>query len=124
RAEFRHVLAYLLKKTHGRGSLLEFGCAYGFFLREASKHFAGVEGIELSADAARHCMAAGLKVAAGAVDHTTLGGPYDVAVGLDVIEHLPDPQETVRLVGARLKPRGCACADNRRLGLGDGARHG
>jgi len=106
RTEFQNVLAYLLKKTHGRASLLEFGCAYGFFLQEAARHFTEVEGIELSADAARYCQALGLKVAAGAVDDTTLRGPYDVAVGLDVIEHVPDPQDTVRLIAARLKPGG------------------
>jgi 2-polyprenyl-3-methyl-5-hydroxy-6-metoxy-1,4-benzoquinol methylase len=106
RAEFQQVLTYLLKKTQGRAALLEFGSAYGFFLREAARHFAEAEGIELSADAARYCKEQGLKVAQGMVDDTTLGGPYDVAVGLDVIEHLSDPQETVRLVAARLKPGG------------------
>src|SRR5262245_44545257 len=35
RTEVQNVLAYLLKKAHGRASLMEFGCAYGFFLQEA-----------------------------------------------------------------------------------------
>lgn len=106
RLEFQDALHHVLKRTPQRENLLEFGCAYGFFLDEAARHFRQVEGIEFSADAARVCQTRGLKVTTGVVDETTLRGPYDAAVGLDVIEHIPEPQEVVRLIGQRLKPGG------------------
>jgi len=104
RAEFRQTVDYLLAQVPARNRLLEFGCAYGFLLQEARPHFAYVEGIELSADAVRVCQAKGLNVTAGVVDATTLHGPYQAVVGLDVIEHVPEPQETVRLLGAHMEP--------------------
>jgi SAM-dependent methyltransferase len=104
RAEFRQTLRDLLRLHPRRGRLLEFGCAYGFFLEEAKSHFDQVQGIEISADAVRFCQARGLDVRAGAVDHTTLNGFYDVAVGLDVIEHVLDPQATVRMIASHMHP--------------------
>ena len=44
--------------TPARGGLLEFGCAYGFFLQEARAHFADVHGVDVSADAAAFCRSA------------------------------------------------------------------
>jgi len=103
RAEFRRTIDYLLPLTSGRNRLLEFGCAYGFLLQEAQPHFEHVEGIELSADAVRACRAKGLQVTAGVVDDTTLHGPYQAVIGLDVIEHVPEPHETVRLLGTHME---------------------
>jgi len=106
RREFRHTLTRDLARFHGRQTLLEFGCAYGFFLSEAAPFFERVEGIELCAEAVQFCQARGLNVVRGVVDPRTLRGPYDVAVGLDVIEHIPEPQEAVKLVADRLNPGG------------------
>jgi SAM-dependent methyltransferase len=106
RAEFRHILRYLLSLNPRRGRLLEFGCAYGFFLEEAKLHFESVQGIEISEDAVRFCHARGLDVRAGAVDHSTLNGCYDVAVGLDVIEHVLEPHETLRMIASHMNPGG------------------
>jgi SAM-dependent methyltransferase len=83
------------------------GCAYGFFLQEAKPWF-DVAGIEIAADAAAHCRAAGLAVHAGIADEAMLQrlGSFDVIVMLDVVEHLPDPHGTLRLLGAHLRPGG------------------
>src|SRR6185503_12980899 len=40
REEFRRTVDFILGATPARGALLEFGCAYGFFLQEARAHFA------------------------------------------------------------------------------------
>jgi 2-polyprenyl-3-methyl-5-hydroxy-6-metoxy-1,4-benzoquinol methylase len=106
RLEFRHALADLLQLGVGRERLLEFGCAYGFFLDEAKPYFQNVHGIEISAAAAAACRARGLDVACGEVDGSTLNGPYDVAVGLDVIEHVPDPFETLKAIGSHMRAGG------------------
>lgn len=106
RLEFRHTLGHLRRLSFGAGTLLEFGCAYGFFLTEAAPFFQRVEGIELCAEAVEFCHARGMNVTRGVVDPSTLRGPYDAAVGLDVIEHIPEPQEAVRMIAERMNPGG------------------
>ncbi len=106
RREFARTVAFI-RQRHGGGRLLEVGCAYGYFLQEARPYF-NVVGIELAADAAAHCRTAGLAVHQGVADEATLGriGSFDVIVLLDVIEHLPDPQETLTLLARHLAPGG------------------
>jgi len=106
RLEFRHTLEHLKTLVPRTSRLLEFGCAYGFFLSEASTVFDSVQGIELSADAVAFCVARGLDVITGVVDESTLVGVYDAVVGLDVIEHVPEPHTLVRAVSDHLRPGG------------------
>src|SRR5882757_8493148 len=46
RREFARSVDFI-RNFHGNGKLLELGCAYGFFLKEAARHFE-VAGIELA----------------------------------------------------------------------------
>lgn len=108
RAEFARVVDVLKQHCRSGGRLLEVGSAYGFFLKEAQSSF-DVHGIELAKDAVDACHRAGLRnVQQGVVDEDTLArvGPVDAVVMLDVIEHLPDPFETLRLCNKILKPGG------------------
>ena len=70
-------------------------------------------GIELAADAAAHCRSHGLHVLQGMADEAILEnvGRADVIVLLDVIEHLPQPRETLDLCA--IIARGC-CGDRLR----------
>lgn len=106
RREFSGTVEFI-RQFRPSGKLIELGCAYGFFLQEAKPYFE-VAGIELAAEAAAHCRAQGLKVVTGVADEPTLSalGSADVFVLLDVIEHLPDPYETLRLCVERLNPGG------------------
>ena len=105
RPEFARSVAYLRRFLPG-GRLVEVGCAYGFFLKEAAKHF-DATGIELAEDAARACRAAGLSVlSAGAEDGLGKIGPADAVVMLDVIEHLPNPRAALKAASDALRPGG------------------
>jgi len=89
---FRRRLRDLLRWKQG-GRLLEIGAAHGFFLDLARRHFE-VVGVEINPQAAAHARSRGLRVFSGdllSVDAAELGGPLDVAVMLDVIEHLERP---------------------------------
>jgi SAM-dependent methyltransferase len=106
RREFAHTVEFI-GRYRAAGKLLDVGCAYGFFLQEA-KPFFDVAGIELAQDAVAHCRRNALNVLAGVADATNLGrlGQIDVVTLLDVIEHLPNPRDTLRLCAHRLNPGG------------------
>ena len=106
RREFARAVE-LIRRHCRRGRLLEIGCAYGFFLQEA-KPFFQVGGLELAEDAAAYCRREGLDVVTGMADASNLArfGQQDVIVMLDVIEHLPDPRETLALCAHHLNAGG------------------
>lgn len=106
RREFARSVDFI-RSYRRDGKLLELGAAYGFFLKEAARYF-DVSGIELAADAAEHGRRAGFNVVQGMADEATLRqfGHVDVIVLFDVIEHLPDPRETLALCHRQLNPGG------------------
>ena len=106
RKEFRRVLARLAA-FRSSGKLLEIGCAYGFFLLEAREKFE-VCGLDVSAEAVEFCRKRGLSVECGPLteDFVARYGPFDVVVMLDVIEHLPEPEETLIRIQRSLREGG------------------
>ena len=107
RAEAERALADLFRHGPREGKLVEVGCAYGYFLAEASKHF-DATGIEICEAAASRARAQGLSVDVGAVTAAWLAdkGPVDAVAMLDVIEHLPNPAQTLALLRDRMRPGG------------------
>ena len=106
RREFARTVDFI-RRRKSAGRLLDVGCAFGFFLQEARRHFE-VLGIEISDDAARYARQQGLHVLTGIAGEATLArlGTMDVVVLLDVIEHLPAPHETLSLCTKHLNPGG------------------
>jgi SAM-dependent methyltransferase len=106
RREFTRSVTFI-RSYRSNGKLLELGCAYGFFLMEAARHF-DVAGIELAAEAVDHGRRAGLNILSGLANETNLRqiGCVDVIVLFDVIEHLPEPRETLALCYQYLNPGG------------------
>ena len=70
RREFAGTVDFI-RGLRRSGKLLEVGCAYGFFLQEAVRHFE-VAGIELAGDAAAYCRRKGLHVLQGVATKPTL----------------------------------------------------
>jgi SAM-dependent methyltransferase len=106
RREFAKTVDFI-RTYRASGRLLEIGCAYGFFLQEATRYF-DVAGIEIVEGAAAFCRQHGLCVLTGTVDECGLErfGTMDVIVLLDVIEHLPSPHVTLALCARYLSPGG------------------
>jgi len=106
RREFAGSVKFI-RRFRPNGKLVEIGCAYGFFLKEAESCF-DVAGIELADEAAAHARRSGLNVLSGLVDNENMCviGPADVIVLFDVIEHLPNPHATLALCERYLKPGG------------------
>jgi SAM-dependent methyltransferase len=91
-----------------RGRLLQVGCGYGLLLDEARRRGYDVEGVELSADAARHArVELGLPIEEASIEEATLAGaPYDAILLVDVLEHLEDPIAVLRRLRPLLADRG------------------
>ncbi len=106
RAEFRTVLDRV-RQLVPSGTLIEIGAAYGFFLLEARDHYQ-VHGVEIADEAAEFARERGLDVRTGGLTRSILEeiGPIDVAVMLDVIEHLEDPKAALELCSEFLRPGG------------------
>ncbi|VVE06403.1 Ubiquinone biosynthesis O-methyltransferase [Pandoraea horticolens] len=108
RHDFSKIVSVLKGYNPHGGTLLELGCAYGFFLNVAREHF-DVYGIEICEDAVHACNARGLaNVKHGSAQPQELQAMPrpDTAVLLDVIEHLETPQTVIETVARQLKPGG------------------
>jgi 2-polyprenyl-3-methyl-5-hydroxy-6-metoxy-1,4-benzoquinol methylase len=102
---FQRRLKLLEKRSPNLGKILDVGCAAGFFLEEAQRRGWNVRGIELSADMAREAeklLRSQVYTALAAVPDQD----FDAITLWEVIEHLPDPVDTLCQLRTRLKPGG------------------
>jgi SAM-dependent methyltransferase len=109
RREFKKSVDLIRGVTgHQAGlKLLELGSAYGFFLDEASRYFE-CRGIEVSLPAAEHSRRRGHRVVDGILTERVASeiGGVDIVAMFDVVEHLPDPVATFRLIDRCLNDNG------------------
>lgn len=99
-----------LKSIKPSGRLLDMGCGRGYFLQHARSYGYEVEGIEISAMAAKYAQAQfGLAVrmadlqVPGALDGSK---PYDIITLWHVLEHFREPLLILRKLGKCLSPEG------------------
>ncbi len=98
-----------VRRYRDGGTLLDVGCGTGGFLNELRQDSGWqVEGVDLNAQATAYArQALGLTVHQG--DLGTLDLPpqsFDVVTMWDVIEHVPDPLDTLKVIARLLKPGG------------------
>jgi 2-polyprenyl-3-methyl-5-hydroxy-6-metoxy-1,4-benzoquinol methylase len=108
RRTFAGVLDLAAEFAPPPGSLLDIGPNIGTCLALARDRGWDAYGIEINAEAADYCRRErGLNVRAGVLDADTYPrNSFDVVLMGDVIEHLPDPRATMRIVQGILKPGG------------------
>lgn len=106
--EFANLVKFIRETGPKNGKLLEIGSAYGFFLQKAREYY-DVYGVEIVAEAAEYCHKTGLSGVKHGVLETAdvdLLDSIDVAVMLDVIEHIDNLEETFGLLASNLNPGG------------------
>lgn len=108
RRSFAEVLDRAQALVGGTGDLMDVGTNVGTCLALARERGWRGRGIELNAEAARHCREVrGLDVHTGTLDDAPFApGSFDAVLMGDVIEHLGDPLGAVRQVTALLRPGG------------------
>jgi len=87
-------------------SVFEIGCAYGYFLEVAARHWSA-SGIEVSDHAVREAQRLGVRCVLG--DYASADAPHpapDIVCLWDTIEHLADPRGVLAKVAAEIAPGG------------------
>lgn len=92
------------------GRCLDVGASAGFFMKTAADHGWDAHGIELSSDTSQLARERfGVDVSSTRLEEADFEpGSFDLVTLWDVIEHVPDPQDTMRRVAALLRPGGIA----------------
>jgi SAM-dependent methyltransferase len=106
RQRYRELLD-TLEPFRGVGRLLDMGSGAGYFLEEAARRGWDAHGTEFSGTALDMSRAKGLNVVQAPITEETFpAGHFDVITAFEVVEHLRDPQEELRLIRRMLRPGG------------------
>jgi 2-polyprenyl-3-methyl-5-hydroxy-6-metoxy-1,4-benzoquinol methylase len=95
-AQFR---AFVDRFSLSGRTMIEIGCGRGDYLAMLRDAGVNASGLEHAAASVAACRAAGLAVSQGFVgtaDAVIAGGPFDAFAIFNVLEHLPDPNATLR----------------------------
>ena len=98
----------VIKRAGRSGRVLDIGCATGIFLEGMKERGWQPEGVELSEFAANYARERfNLPVFTGTLEEAAFpGDQFDLVTMWDVIEHVPDPGDTLAEVQRILKPGG------------------
>lgn len=103
---FKALMDALRTLKPNGGSLLDVGCAHGWFLEAASEQF-DVLGLEPDEAVYKATKSRGLNVRLGYFPlQLNDGETFDIIIFNDVFEHIPDSRATLEACYARLNPGG------------------
>ncbi len=108
----------IIERIKPTGKLLDIGAAYGEFLRRAARRERwDLSGVEIDPEAARQAgIAAKADVRNGRIEEQTFNRHYfDIITAFELIEHLPDPRNTIIQIYEWLKPEGIFCVSTPNL---------
>lgn len=107
RRRYSDALAWIESLVTGR-RLLEVGCGNGHFLEVAAHRGWSVKGIELSRAHVDRARSQGLDVVYGDLRDDVIPSDerFDVAVAIEVLEHLEHPRPFLDALGDRILPGG------------------
>jgi len=96
---------------NNRRTILDIGSGPGFFLLHGKRRGWHTLGLEPSKQAAEHAKGLGLKIIEEFMDHSLTNklGKFDVIHMREVLEHVPDPIDTLRITYTLLKPGSLLC---------------
>ena len=113
---YRRKVDLIIDRLDPGQRVLDIGCGDGAYLSLIAGASREAVGVDADEDAVRlaneHLSAAGIsnvtckQMVISAIPGADLGGTFDVAYSMDVIEHLPDPAELVQAAAAVLRPNG------------------
>jgi 2-polyprenyl-3-methyl-5-hydroxy-6-metoxy-1,4-benzoquinol methylase len=106
RATFKCLLRNLARRELTGGDLLEVGCGYGFLLDEARTYFRRRTGTEYSQEGAALARGTGAEVFVGGIEQLPSDAMFDLAVAIQVIEHIYEPVRFVDDLVRHIKPGG------------------
>ncbi|MES3005130.1 MAG: class I SAM-dependent methyltransferase [Patescibacteria group bacterium] len=107
RNSFKKYLDLITKISNKKGKLFDVGAATGFFMSLAKVDGFEVSGVEFSDFAAGQGRSRGFDIKTGTLDKLAIEeGGYEVVTMLDVIEHMPDPENDIKIIQKMLKQNG------------------
>lgn len=103
------ILGRLRVLSPGASSLLDIGCGYGTFVREAKKYGFHPTGLEPAKNLFKHAKKSRVRVVNTGFESYFEQNPrvrFDVITLIHVIEHLRSPERSLRLITRHLKKNG------------------
>jgi 2-polyprenyl-3-methyl-5-hydroxy-6-metoxy-1,4-benzoquinol methylase len=95
----------ILQSFKKKGKLLDVGCGNGWFLEAAKKHYNQCAGVEFS-NSLRTWLEKNLKIKTYKEISDVKDNTYDIITAFDLIEHVPDPKNFLKLMKSKLTKDG------------------